>query len=167
MSVRPELLLNQDEPICEKTFLPLLNQNMPHPIRIILVDDHDLVRESWKVLFDKDDKFSIIAQCRNGNEAVEQTLALQPDIVLMDINMTPINGFEATQRILQGAPAVRVIGVSINNNPKYAVRMMELGAMGFVTKTSAFAELKSAIQKVHAGEKYICQEIQRIMSEGR
>ena len=167
MSVLPELLFNQEEPVCEKTFLPLLNQNMPHPIRIILVDDHDLVRESWKVLFDKDDKFSIIAQCKNGNESVEQTLALQPDIVLMDINMRPINGFEATQRIIQAAPSVRVIGVSINNNPKYAIRMMELGAMGFVTKTSPFAELKSAIQKVHAGEKYICQEIQKRIADDR
>ena len=134
---------------------------MPHPIRIILVDNHDLVRESWKMLLDKDNNFSVIAQCRNGSEAVEQARNLLPDIILMDINMSPVNGFEATKIIAETLPSVKVIGVSINNNPKYATKMLALGAKGFVTKTSTFAELKTAMQKVHAGENYICQEIRK------
>ena len=134
---------------------------MPYPIRIILVDDHDLVRESWKTLLDKDNNFSVIALCKNGAEAIEQAQQLQPDIILMDINMSPVNGFEATQKITETFPSVKVIGVSINNNPKYAKKMLAHGAKGFVTKTSAFAELKTAIQKVHAGENYICQEINK------
>ncbi len=134
---------------------------MPYPIRIILVDDHDLIRESWKTLLDKDNDLSVIAECRNGAEAIEQAKNLLPDIILMDINMSPVNGFEATRKITEAFPSVKVIGVSINNNPKYATKMLSLGAKGFVTKTSPFAELKEAIKKVHDGENYICQEIKK------
>jgi len=137
---------------------------MPYPIRIILVDDHDLVRESWKMLLDKDSNFSVIAQCKNGSEAIEQTKNLLPDIILMDVNMSPVNGFEATQKITETFPSVKIIGVSINNTPKYATKMLALGAKGFVTKTSTFAELKTAMQKVYAGENYICQEILKKIS---
>ena len=137
---------------------------MPNPIRIILVDDHDLVRDAWKTLLDKENSFSVIAQCKNGSEAIEMAKELLPDIMLMDINMSPVNGFEATKRISEAFPSVKVIGVSINNNPKYATKIMTLGAKGFVTKTSTFAELKMAIHKVHSGETFICQEIQKKLS---
>jgi DNA-binding NarL/FixJ family response regulator len=132
---------------------------MPYPIRIILVDDHDLVRESFKMLLEKDNRFSIIAHSTNGAEAIEQAKSLLPDIILMDINMAPVNGFEATQKITGVNPSIKIIGVSINNNPKYAIKMMEHGAKGFVTKTSPFTELMTAIQKVYEGETYICNEI--------
>jgi two-component system invasion response regulator UvrY len=134
---------------------------MPYPIRIILVDDHDLIRQSWKTLLENDNRFTVIAQCRNGVEAIEQARNLLPDIILMDINMSPVNGFEATEKISVTSPSVKIIGVSINNNPKYAAKMLALGGRGFVTKTSTFAELITAIQKVHDGEIYICQEIKK------
>ncbi len=147
-----------DQPIL---FHPHTTTNMPNPIRIIIVDDHDLVREAWKSLLDREISFTVIAQCRNGSEAIETCKKLMPDIVLMDINMSPVNGFDATQAINETCPGVKIIGISINNNPKYATKMISLGAMGFVTKTSAFAELRTAIQKVFHGEKYVCQEIQK------
>ena len=134
---------------------------MPYPIRIILVDDHELIRESWKELLDKDSRFSVISQCANGEDAVEQAKQLVPDIVLMDVNMSPLNGFEATQQITEILPSVKVIGISINNTPKYALKMFAYGAFGYVTKTSVFAELKTAIEKVHEGEAYICAEIRK------
>jgi DNA-binding NarL/FixJ family response regulator len=134
---------------------------MPYPIKIILVDDHELVRESIKTLLEKDSRFHVIYQCKNGVDAIEQAKNLQPDIIIMDINMTPVDGFEATKKIVQEFPAIKIIGISINNNPKYATKMLSLGAKGFITKTSAFAELKSAIQKVYDGENYICQEIKK------
>ena len=125
----------------------------------MLVDDHDLVRESWKSLLDKERNFTVIAQCRNGAEALRLAQELLPDIILMDINMTPMNGFEATQKISEMTPSIKIIGISINNNPKYALKMLELGAKGFVTKTSPFSELKMAIKKVHEGDNYLCNEI--------
>lgn len=138
---------------------------MPNPIRIILVDDHELVRESWKLLLDQDHRFTVISQCGNGEDAIAQAKIHNPDIILMDINMSPVNGFEATEQITALIPSVRVIGVSANNNPRYATKLLSLGGKGFVTKTSAFDELKIAIQKVHEGEIYLCQEIRKKLPE--
>ncbi len=126
-----------------------------------MVDDHDFVRESLKKLLEKDNVFSVVCQCENGADAIENATIHQPDIILMDINMTPINGFEATKKILEANPSARVIGLSINNIPNYATKMISLGAKGYVTKSSTFDELKNAIQKVHDGENYICQEIKK------
>ena len=132
---------------------------MPLPIRIILVDDHDLIRESLKMLLEKDSRFDIIAQCKTGIEAIKQAKELSPDVILMDINMAPINGFEATKTVLENNPSIKVIGLSVNNSPQYAAKMFEIGGKGFVTKTSAFTELRTAIQKVFEGERYVCDEI--------
>ena len=132
---------------------------MPQPIRIILVDDHDMIRESLKMLLEKDNRFDIIAQCKTGIEAIKKAKELSPDIMLMDINMAPLNGFETTKMILEANPAIRVIGLSVNNSPMYASKMFEIGGKGFVTKTSAFTELKTAVQKVFEGERYVCTEI--------
>jgi two-component system invasion response regulator UvrY len=133
-------------------------------IRIMLVDDHRLVLESWKIILDNDPRFSIVAECENGAEAIRKAGESLPDIVLMDINMSPINGFEATEKILDSYPLIKIIGISINNQPGYANRIMKLGAKGFVTKGSSFEELAHAIMKVHQGSEYICEEIRKNMN---
>lgn len=134
---------------------------MPYPITIMVVDDHELILESWKLLFDQDERFKVIARCDSGEKAVELASRLAPDIILMDINMSPMNGFEATEQITRMSPSVRIIGVSANDNLRYAIKLLSLGGRGFVTKTSAFEELKTAILKVYDGENYLCQEIQK------
>ena len=73
-------------------------------IRIMLVDDHQLVRESWKLLLENNPRFQVIADCDNGNAALEQFQSHHPDIMLVDINMSPVNGFELTRRILETMP---------------------------------------------------------------
>jgi two-component system invasion response regulator UvrY len=138
---------------------------MANPIRIILVDDHKMMRESCRFLLEQDIRFTVIAECSNGMEAIEQAKKFLPDIMLMDINMSPVNGFEATKQITTIVPSVKVIGISTNNSASYATRMLDNGAKGFVTKTSVFDELKIAIQKVHNGEIYICNEIKKIPPE--
>ena len=132
---------------------------MTKQIRIILVDDHRAVRESWKFLLEKDERFSVIALCEDGLDAIEQAHRLVPDVMLMDINMNHVNGFEATQKITEKTPSVKIIGLSVNNHPGYAAKMLDLGAKGFVTKSSPFTELTLAILKVYEGEDYICDEI--------
>ena len=127
-------------------------------IRIIIADDHDVLRESWKFFLEQDDRFVVIGQCRNGREVIEQAKKLKPDIILMDINMGIINGFEATRKIIAMMPSAKIIGVSVNNHPSYAGKMLELGAKGFVTKNSPFNELIRAIVKVHHGGKYVCDD---------
>ncbi len=133
-------------------------------IRIMLVDDHRLILESWKILLDNDPRFSIVAECENGIEAIKEATETLPDIILMDINMSPVNGFEATEKILTTNPGIKIIGVSINNQPSYANRILRLGAKGFVTKGSSFEELTHAIIEVQKGAQYICEDVRKNMN---
>ena len=132
-------------------------------IRIILVDDHKLVRESWRMLFGLNPRFHVIAECENGKSAIEQAEKLVPDIMLVDINMSPLNGFIVTEKIMEIMPSIKIIGLSANNQPKYATRMLELGARGYLTKTSSFEEITHGILEVHKGKLYICEEVRRNM----
>ena len=136
--------------------------NLPQ-IRIILVDDHELVRGSWKLLLKQNTSFSVIAECKNGVEAIDEVYRLAPDIVLMDINMYPVNGVEATEKITQKNPSAKIIGLSINNQPIYAQRMLKAGAQGYVTKNSTLQEMTHAIIEVHSGRQYICEEVREKM----
>lgn len=119
------------------------------------------------MLLEKDPRIKVVAECASGEEAITMAGALLPDVMLMDINMQPINGFEATRAILQNNPQIKVIGVSINNQPSYARNMMELGARGYVTKNSSREEMLFAILEVYNGKEYICKEIQQKMDNGR
>jgi two-component system, NarL family, invasion response regulator UvrY len=132
------------------------------PIRIILVDDHKLARESWSLLLDYDARFSVIRECENGPDAIQEVSRLKPDILLVDINMYPLNGFEVTQKVLEEDPSIKIIGISVNNQPSYANKMLEIGARGFVTKGSPFEEITHAIVEVHNGRNYVCSEIRNM-----
>src|SRR5688572_5353919 len=133
------------------------------PIRIMLVDDHQLARESWSRLLGYDERFSVIEECDNGNDAIEQAGSLVPDVMLVDINMNPVNGFEVTQKVLEQNPAIKIIGISVNNHPSYASHMLGLGARGYLTKGSPFDEITKAILEVHGGERYLCEEIRDLV----
>jgi DNA-binding NarL/FixJ family response regulator len=134
-------------------------------IRVVIVDDHQMVRETWKMILQKDERIDVIGECSSGLEAMEAATSLQPDVMLMDVNMSPVNGFEATRRITKSEPRVKIIGVSINNQPSYARNMMQLGAKGYVTKNSPKDEMIRAIVAVCNGETFICQEVQEKMVE--
>ncbi|MEJ0106311.1 MAG: response regulator [Bacteroidota bacterium] len=84
----------------------------------------------------------------------------------MDINMFPINGLEATEKIVQATPTIKIIGLSINNQPVYAQKMLNAGAKGYVTKNSSLYEMTYAIMEVHDGRQYICDEIRHKMADG-
>ena len=132
-------------------------------IRVIIVDDHQQVRETWKLLLEQDKRFIVIAECENGQEAIDIVKQLLPDIILMDINMTPVNGLEATRKILKQLPAMKIIGLSINDQPSYAKTMLDIGAKGYVTKSSSKHEMARAILAVFNGEQYICEEVRNKM----
>ena len=130
-------------------------------IRVIIVDDHQLVRETWKMLLHGKDGIEIIHECSSGAEVIEIAPILQPDVILMDINMSPVNGFEATRKILKSYPDIRIIGVSVNNQASYVRNMMQLGAKGYVTKNSSPTEMILAIREVIKGNSYICEEMKK------
>jgi two-component system, NarL family, invasion response regulator UvrY len=132
-------------------------------IRIVITDDHQMVRETWKLLLETDARLIVIAQCSSGAEAIEAAVTLSPDIMLMDINMEPMNGFEATSEILKRVPSMKIIGVSVNNEVTYVNNILEAGARGYVTKNSGREEMINAILEVHKGNIYICEEMRNIM----
>ena len=134
-------------------------------IRVIIVDDHDLVRQTWRMLLHNHRSISVIKECTSGSEAISEATVSDPHVILMDINMTPVNGFEATKEILKTAPHIKIIGVSVNNQPSYARCMMDLGAKGYVTKNSSREEMVKAIHEVMSGKTYICQEVLHKMTE--
>ncbi|HMR93094.1 MAG TPA: response regulator transcription factor [Chitinophagaceae bacterium] len=134
-------------------------------ISILLVDDHKLIRESWSFILNSDSRFSVVGETSSGNEAVELTGEKRPDIVLMDVNMSPVNGFDATKQIHRKFPESKVIAVSMHSMPAYTKRMLQVGAMGYVTKNSSKEEMINAILEVNEGKKYICEEIKNILAQ--
>lgn len=134
-------------------------------INILLVDDHRLIRDSWSFILNSDPRFTVMGETSNGEEAIEIARNKQPDIILMDVNMTPVNGFEATKQIRKVSPSSKVIGVSMHSMPAYAKRMLQLGAMGYVTKNSSKEEMITAILEVTANRKYICDEVKNILAQ--
>ena len=134
-------------------------------ITILIADDHKLIRETWAVILNSDPRFQVIAACGNAEEAVELARTKNPNVILMDINMTPVSGFEATQQIRKILPASKIIGVSMHSQPAYAKKMLQIGARGYVTKNSSKEEMVNAILEVNDGKKYICDEIRNIISD--
>lgn len=136
-----------------------------HTITVLLVDDHRLIRDSWSFILNSDPRFQVTGETSSGQEAIEIARDKNPDIVLMDVNMAPVNGFDATKQIRKLSPASKIIGVSMHSMPAYAKRMLQLGAMGYVTKNSSKDEMINAILEVNAGKKYICEEVKNILAQ--
>ena len=134
-------------------------------INILIADDHKLIRETWSYILNSDARFQVVGECGDAQEAVELARTKRPHVVLMDINMAPFSGLEATQRIRKISPGSKVIGVSMHSQPAYAKKMLQMGARGYVTKNSSKEEMIKAILEVNHGNKYICDEIKNIISE--
>jgi DNA-binding NarL/FixJ family response regulator len=136
-------------------------------ISILIADDHKLIRETWTYILNRDSRFKVIGSCSNSEEAVKMSEEVQPQIVLMDINMAPFSGIEATRRIREASPDSRIIGVTMHTQPTYAKKMLQLGASGYVTKNSSKEEMFNAILEVSKGNKFICEEIKELLSEAQ
>jgi DNA-binding NarL/FixJ family response regulator len=128
-------------------------------IRLIIVDDHFHVREAWSWVLGQVPHLSVIAQCANGQEAIEAAQRLQPDVMLMDIHMNPVNGIEATRAIRKFSTGIKIIGVSVQAERSYVNEMLRSGANGYVTKNSPSHEMVTAIDEVLAGRTYLCDEV--------
>jgi DNA-binding NarL/FixJ family response regulator len=134
-------------------------------INILIADDHKLIRETWSFILNSDPRFKVISECSNVDDAVSVAEEKIPDIVLMDINIPPTNGFDATEKIQLASPTSMVIGVSMHSQPAYARKMLQMGGSGYITKNSSKEEMFTAIMDVFNGKTYICDEIKDIISE--
>ncbi len=128
-------------------------------IRIILVDDHVIVREGLRSLIEKRPDMQIVGEAGDGRNAVEMARKLLPDVVLMDVSMPDMNGIEATRNIRGKCPGVKVLVLSMHFDRKFAVEMLKAGASGYLLKDAAFEELITAIRAVLSGHTYLCHGI--------
>jgi DNA-binding NarL/FixJ family response regulator len=131
----------------------------------MIVDDHTLIRETWSFLLGRNDNFDVIAELGDGQKAIDIARDKRPQIVLLDINMAPLNGFDILKMIRKLSPGSKVIAVSMHSQPAYAKKMLRLGAKGYVTKNSPKQEMLDAIAEVTKGNIYICQEVKNILSD--
>src|SRR5580765_6070497 len=129
------------------------------PIRIILADDHTLVRAGIRALLEKLPGVQVVGEADDGREVLKLVARHQPDVVLIDIAMPGLNGLEATVRLSKEFPDVRVIILSMHHNEEYVWRALKAGAVGYLLKKSATAELATALERVAQKEIYLSQEI--------
>jgi DNA-binding NarL/FixJ family response regulator len=130
-------------------------------IRIILADDHALVRGGIRALLDKLPGIQVIAEASDGREALRLVEIHRPDIILMDIAMAGMNGLEATLRLARDYPGVRVIILSMHTNEEYVLKALRLGASGYLLKDAGITELELAIKSVAQGETYLSPPVSK------
>lgn len=124
-------------------------------INVMLVDDHDLVRKGIRRLLDDSSGIKVIAEAPDGEQAIRQIRKQKPDVILMDISMPGIGGLEATRKITQVSPDMKVIVVTIHDDDPFPSRLLEAGAAGYITKGCDVDEIIQAIQSVYSGNQYI------------
>jgi DNA-binding NarL/FixJ family response regulator len=128
-------------------------------IKVLLVDDHAIIREGLRSLLEKQPEMEVIADTDDGRKAIELVRVLLPDIVIMDITMPGLNGIEATRQITAEFPDVKVIALSIHSKRRYVADMLSAGATGYILKECLFDELVQAIKAVAAGGRYLSPRI--------
>ena len=128
-------------------------------IRVLVVDDHDLVRTGISRMLADIDGLQVIGQADSGEAAIKKSRELKPDVVLMDIKMPGIGGLEATRKLLRSHPDIKVIAVTICEEDPFPTRLLQAGAAGYLTKGAALEEMIQAIRMVFAGQRYISPQI--------
>lgn len=136
-----------------------------HPIKILLADDHTIVRKGIRSLLDGEADIEVVDEAENGREVLEKVEKLLPDIVLMDSTMPVLNGLEATRQIAKRFPQVKVLVLTMHTNEEYILQFLQAGAAGYLVKQSAPQELVSAIQAVHRGDIFLSPAISRTIVE--
>jgi len=130
-------------------------------LRVLLVDDHNLVRAGIRALLESLPQVEVVGEAADGRDALDLAASLQPDIVLMDISMKGMNGLEATVRLKQDFPDIRVIMLSMYATEEYVMQALHAGACGYLVKESATLELERALQAVARGETYLGPQVSR------
>ncbi|MDY0355442.1 MAG: response regulator transcription factor [Sedimentisphaerales bacterium] len=132
-------------------------------IRIIVADDHTIVRHGLTRLLQQESDVEVVAQAQNGHATVELARELSPDIIVMDVGMPDLNGIDATQQILRENPEIKVLALSMHSGRKFVVAMLKAGASGYLLKDCALEELTTALQTIMSGRIYLSPAITDIV----
>jgi DNA-binding NarL/FixJ family response regulator len=144
----------------------MLDPSRKKKTRIMLADDHQLVRAGFRALLKQVPAFEVVAEAKDGREALDLFKKHRPDVMLIDIAMPKLNGLEAIARITKESPNARVIVLSMHTNQEYVMQAIQAGARGYLIKGDAVSELKAAIKEVIDGELYLSPSISKHLTHG-
>ena len=125
-------------------------------ISVVIVDDHPMVAEGIEAILEGYDDIQVIATLQDGQQIIDQVEALNPDVILLDLNMPRVSGLSATEILLERRPDTRILILSMHDSPEYIATALNHGAMGYILKDVPTDEIKLAIDRVMAGQKYLC-----------
>ncbi len=137
----------------------------PTPIRILLADDHTVVRDGLRALLEKQPDMSVVAEAGDGRESIRLAEEQSPDVVIMDIGMPNLNGIEATRRILAANPRTAVVMLSMHQDESYVLRSLKAGAKAYLLKDSLRSEVIDAIRAVMQGRSFLTRKVSRMLQE--
>jgi DNA-binding NarL/FixJ family response regulator len=132
-------------------------------IRVLLVDDHAILREGIKALLEKQDDIEVVAEAADGREAIPKAVQFRPDVVVLDISMPTMDGLESTRQMKRENPDIKVLVLTMHDNEEYFFQLLRAGASGYVTKKSVSRELVSAIEAVYRGESFFCPSMAKFL----
>ena len=135
-------------------------------IRVLLADDHRIVRDGLHALLEAEEDLEIVGEAEEGRTAVLLAAQTKPDVVIMDIGMPDLNGMEATRRIMEAVPEVKVIALSMHSDRRFIEGMFKAGAAGYLLKDAAYEELVRAVRTVVSGRPYLCPTIAATVIDG-
>ena len=135
-------------------------------IRILIADDHRVVREGLRSLLEKQANMSVVGEASDGREAIQLARKLEPDIVIMDISMPELNGIEATRQVTSEIPGIKVIALSMHSEERFITEMFKAGASGYLLKDCAFKELIIAIRAIIENQTYLPPQVAGIVVNG-
>ena len=136
--------------------MTLSDTQPPELIKVMIVDDHPMVAEGIQSILESYDDINVVGCLPNGRAAIESVVELDPDVILMDLNMPEIGGLSATEILLERQPDTRIVILSMHDNPEYISSALSHGAMGYILKDVPTDEIKLAIDTVMRGERYLC-----------
>src|SRR3954464_3380036 len=141
---------------------PGLNGKMKTPIKLLLVDDHPIVRRGVASCLSKEPNIHVIGEAAHGREAIIKVRELNPDVVLMDVDMPLMDGLAVTQALRKEFPHIKVLMLSMYRDTDYILRILQSGALGYVLKDAPAEELVRAIETVYSGESYFSSDVARV-----
>ncbi|MBD1554290.1 UvrY/SirA/GacA family response regulator transcription factor [Pseudomonas typographi] len=133
-------------------------------IKVLVVDDHDLVRTGITRMLEDIDGFQVIGAAQSGEQALQCARDLRPDVILMDVKMPGIGGLEATRKLQRSFPEIKVVVVTVHEEDPFPTRLLQAGAAGYLTKGAGLEEMVQAIRLVFAGQRYISPQIAQQMA---
>lgn len=132
-------------------------------IRVVLADDHRIIREGIRNLLDREKDIDVIGEASDGHEVIQKNRELEPDVLVMDITMPNLNGIDATRKIIKQNPETRIIALSMHSDHHFVAEMLQAGATAYLLKDCVYDELVQAIQLVHQGKTYLSPEVASLL----